>query len=95
MLDAFYDTYSQLVAFYLAARLFMGSYCLFLSFAVPMVRGMMAVQAILTLLPSAVWIASIHIAMPRRFAAIWIAIFLDFCSPMIVILAIPRSKEPR
>lgn len=93
MLDAFHDTYSQLVAFFLAARLFMGSYCLVLSFVVPMVRGMMIVQALLTLIPSAVWIASIHIEIPNRFAAIWIAIWIDLCGAMFVVLFIRESKH--
>jgi hypothetical protein len=79
MLDAFVSTYSMLVAFYLAARLFMGAYYLILSIVVPMVRAMMITQVIITLIPSALWIASIHVAMPRRLAVIWIAIVIDLC----------------
>jgi low temperature requirement protein LtrA len=93
MLDAFHETYSQLVAFFLAARLFMGSYYLVLSYTVPMVRGMMIVQAIMTLIPSAIWIASIHIEMPDRLAAIWVAIFIDLCGSMFVILLIRSAKD--
>jgi len=92
MLDAFKSTYSQLVAFYLTARLFLGSYCLTLSFLVPMVRGMMVVQAIITLIPGALWIASIHVAMPDRLALIWIAIFLDLCLSIFVLLLIRWAK---
>jgi low temperature requirement protein LtrA len=91
MLDAFNSTYSQLVGFFLTARLFMGSYCLLLSFLVPMVRGMMVIQAVITLIPSALWIASIHVEMPNRLALIWIAIFLDLCLAIIVILFVRRA----
>lgn len=92
MLNAFESTYSQLVAFYLAARLFMGSYCLIISFLIPMVRGMMLLQAIVVLIPSAIWIASIYVEMPNRLAMIWIAIFLDLCLLMTGILFVQRAK---
>lgn len=41
MLNAFQDTYAILVAFYIAARLFMGSNFLIIARVIPMVRGMM------------------------------------------------------
>jgi len=47
MLDAFQGTYTMLVAFYLAARLFMASYLLILAGVVPMVRNMMLVHVFL------------------------------------------------
>lgn len=77
MLDFFDHTYSQLVSFYLAARLFMASYYFFLSFIIPMVRGMMYLNVLMTLIPAALWIASIHISMPLRLAPIWLALVLD------------------
>lgn len=92
MLEAFHDTYTQLVAFFLTARLFMGSYCLFLSCVVPMVRGMMIVQAILQALPGVLWIASIYVEMPNRLAVIWLAIFLDLAGGVFVIGLIRCSK---
>jgi low temperature requirement protein LtrA len=92
MLGAFQDTYSQLVAFFITARLFMGSYFIVLSYVVPMVRGMMIVQAVLTLLPSILWIISIHVEMPDRLALIWVAIFFDLCGAMFVIFLIRNSK---
>jgi hypothetical protein len=79
MLDVFNDTYSQLVSFYLAARLFLASYYFLLSFVIPMVRGMMYLHVLITLIPAALWIASIHVDMPRRLALIWIAIVVDLC----------------
>jgi len=47
MLDAFQDTYTMLIAFYLAARLFMASYLLILAGVVPMVRNMMLAHVFL------------------------------------------------
>jgi low temperature requirement protein LtrA len=92
MLDAFDNTYSQLVAFYLASRMFMGSYCLVISFLIPMVRGMMLMQATVVLIPSSLWIASIYVEMPNRLALIWIAIFLDLCSLMVGIVFVQNAK---
>jgi low temperature requirement protein LtrA len=91
MLDAFEDTYAQLVAFYLAARLFMGSYYFILASVVPMVRGMMLVQTVLCLIPSALWIGSIYVDMPQRLALIWVAIFVEQCGAIFVILLIRGS----
>ena len=91
MLDAFDSTYSQLVAFYLAARLFMGSYCLIVSFLVPMVRGMMILQAIIVLIPTALWIGSIYVDMPNRLALIWIAIYLDLTLLVTGIILVQRA----
>lgn len=93
MLDAFQSTYSQLVAFYLAARLFMGSYCFIVSFLVPMVRGMMILQTIVVLIPSALWIGSIYVEMPNRLALIWLAIFMDLTLLMTGIIFVQQSKR--
>lgn len=93
MLNAFNDTYSQLVAFYLAARLFMGSYYCILALVIPMVRGMMLTQSILTLIPAVLWIGSIYISMPLRLAVIWIAIFLDLIGPIFVFVSMRVAKN--
>ncbi|KAF4629577.1 hypothetical protein G7Y89_g8568 [Cudoniella acicularis] len=92
MLNAFEDTYMQLVAFYLAARMFMGAYYFMLIFLIPMVRGMMMAHVILTLLPSALWIGSIYVEMPNRLALIWVAILIDLCGAMAVIFLLRMSK---
>ena len=99
MLDFFDHTYSQLISFYLAARLFMASYFFFLSFIIPMVRGMMYLNAVMTVIPATLWIASVHISMPLRLAPIWIALALDLVGVISVYLlmkskqAFPRSAE--
>lgn len=93
MLDAFHSTYSQFVAFYLAARLFMASYCLVVSFLVPMVRGLMRLQMVVALIPSALWIGSIYVEMPYRLALIWIAIWFDLTLLMTGIMFVQQSGK--
>jgi low temperature requirement protein LtrA len=92
MLDALGDTYSMLIAFYLAARLFMASYYFCLAWVIPMVRGMMLVHVALTIIPSALWIGSIYVDMPQRLALIWVAIFIELCGAIFVVMIIRNSK---
>ena len=82
MLDAFESTYSMLVSFYLAARLFMAAYLLVLAGVIPIIRGTMITQVILVAIPSVIWIGSIYVEMPNRLALIWITLFLDLTAPM-------------
>jgi low temperature requirement protein LtrA len=92
MLDAFESTYAQLIAFYIAARLFMTAYCVALAAVVPMVRPMMITQAFIALIPSILWIGSIYVELPHRFVIIWIAIFLDLSGSMFLVSLIRSSK---
>ena len=41
-----------------------------------MVRGYMMINVVAILVPSAIWIGSIHVEYPKRIALIWIAIFV-------------------
>ena len=93
MLDAFESTYAQLIAFYMAARLFMAGYCLCLAAIVAMVRPMMITQAGVALIPCALWIGSIYVDMPNRIAIIWIAIFLDLTGSMFIVFFIRGLKH--
>ena len=93
MLDAFVSTYTQLVAFYLAARLFMVSYCICLAAIVPMVRAMMITQAVVAFLPCVLWIGSIFISLPNRLAVIWITISFDLTGSMFIIFFIRFSHK--
>jgi len=92
MLDAFGSTYSMLISFYLAARLFMGGYLLILSGVIPMIRGMLIGQVILVIIPSILWIYSIYVEMPDRLALIWISIAIELASPMLFILFVRNTK---
>jgi low temperature requirement protein LtrA len=93
MLQGFEQTYSQLVAFYLAARFFIGSYYGFISYVIPMVRGMMVSQVIAIVIPSAIWIASIYVDMPKRLAMIWVALCLDLFASTVVVFLVRKSKS--
>ena len=79
-------TYTSLIAFYLAARLFGAAYYAGCAYLIPMVRGAMTAQALANGLPAAVWIGSIHTALPQRLALIWTAIFLDLFGVIFVIV---------
>lgn len=92
MLDAFGDTYSMLIAFYLAARLFMGAYYCCLACVTPMVRGVMFVHVAIVIIPSAIWIASIYVDMPQRLGLIWAAIAIELTGGMLVML-VARKPE--
>ena len=53
-----------------------------------MIRSMMMCQTILIAIPSALWIASIHVTEPRRLALIWVAILVDLFGPTSLIFII-------
>jgi low temperature requirement protein LtrA len=93
MLSAFEDTWTMLVAFYLAARLFMASYLVLLAYLIPMIRNMMFVHVVMALIPSVLWIGSIYIDRPNRFILVWLAIFVDLTGPMFAIFFIMISKK--
>lgn len=75
--DPAHSTYTQLVSFYLAARLVFAVHYAVVAYLVPMIRGMMFTSIITILIPSALWIGSIHVDMPGRLGLIWPALLLD------------------
>jgi low temperature requirement protein LtrA len=92
MLDDLGETYTQLVAFYVTARLFISVYYLALAASVPIVRSIMILQSLLILLPSLIWISSIYVHMPQRLSIIWVVIFLDIFTPWFMLIIIHRAK---
>ncbi|RSL65072.1 hypothetical protein CEP53_003828 [Fusarium sp. AF-6] len=89
MTYAFYDneehnTYTMLVSFYLAARLKSLAHYLITGFLLPMIRGVMICEAINVLIPSVLWIASIHVDMSSRLGLIWVALALDMWGQTII-----------
>ncbi|KAG9234335.1 bacterial low temperature requirement A protein-domain-containing protein [Amylocarpus encephaloides] len=92
MLESFKETWTMLVSFYLAARLFMGLYYVSLIFFIPMIRGMMIVNVILITVPSALWIGSTYLEYPNRMILVWVAIFIDLSSAMVAMLLVRASK---
>ncbi|KAI9893747.1 MAG: hypothetical protein M1814_005963 [Vezdaea aestivalis] len=87
IVEAFEHTYSQLIAFYLAARLGLCVYFLHLAWLVPMVRAVMFCYAFWVIVPSALWIGSIYVHTYRQ-PIIWVAIVLDLYGPTTVIFCV-------
>ncbi|KAI9819803.1 MAG: hypothetical protein M1832_003878 [Thelocarpon impressellum] len=86
IVEAEHKTYPQMIAFYLAARLFSAAYFVFLAIIIPMMRAVILGNAIIAIIPSALWIASIYVEEPSRYALIWIAIVLDLFGPMVMLI---------
>ena len=91
--DAFHGTYTELIAFYLANRLFEAVYYCWIALMVPMIRGMMVASAILVVIPAALWIGSIHIDEPNRWVAIWFALAMDLFGLGVVIPFVRWSQH--
>lgn len=60
----------------LAQRLFTATYYVWIAYLLPMVRPYMIAQTLLIVVPSALWISSIHVDYPNRLGLIWVAICL-------------------
>lgn len=83
--DAFHHTYTPLVAFYLASRLYIALSIFWNAYAIPMVRASMIGNGIMLALPAALWIGSIYVEEPGRQALIWPALALDAFGPAVLI----------
>jgi low temperature requirement protein LtrA len=93
--DAFKHTYTPLVAFYLAARLFTGSSLLWYAYDIPMVRSAMLGHGILNIVPAAFWIGSIYVEEPAKQGLIWPALVLDtFGYSLMIVVQRPESWFP-
>ena len=97
MIHSFYDdpkhnTYTLLVAFYLAARLLSAVHFALIGGLLPLVKGMMISQFVLIVVPSILWIASIHVEMPARLGLIWVAIVIDNFGNMPIVMAFRYSR---
>ncbi|KAG7004680.1 hypothetical protein G7Y79_00024g056300 [Physcia stellaris] len=77
IVEAFESTWTMLVAFYLAQRLFNCIYYLQVGYLLPIVRGTMIFAAVSIIVPSALWIGSVHLEYPQRLPLVWIAIVID------------------
>jgi hypothetical protein len=86
MAAAFEHTYTPLVAFYLAARLFITASFFWHAWQISMVRGSMLGTGIVNLLPAALWIGSIHVEEPAKQGLIWPAIVFDLFGNSIMLI---------
>lgn len=59
----------------LVHRVFASIYYLWISYMLPIVRGYMISNTVLIVIPTILWIASIHVEYPRRLGLIWVALF--------------------
>ena len=85
MVDTFEHTYTSLVAFYVAARLFLIISLFWYAYLIPMVRASMIGNGIIALIPVALWIGSIHIQEPGRQGLIWTAVAFDLFGGFLMI----------
>ncbi|KAI4946479.1 hypothetical protein J4E91_007167 [Alternaria rosae] len=96
MVEAWERTYAPLVGFYLAARLFVTSCWFWYAWRIPMVKGSMLGNALLSLIPAALWMASVSVEEPERQGLIWMAILFDlFGQFSMVLLQRPGSPIAR
>ncbi|KAF2016428.1 hypothetical protein BU24DRAFT_433436 [Aaosphaeria arxii CBS 175.79] len=90
--DAWEHTYTPLVAFYLASRLFVAASYTWFAWKIPMVRATMIGNAIMIIIPCAFWVASIHVEEGTKQGLIWPAIFFDlFGATILLHLSRPAS----
>ena len=91
--ESFNETWTPLVACYLTARFFSAVFFVAVAYMIPMVRATMIGQALITLIPAALWIGSIHVdSLSRRQPLIWIALVFDLFG-MSLTLLFQRSME--
>lgn len=58
-----------------------------------MVSGTMILQATINIIPSAMWIASIYLPLPRRLGLIWVTIFFDLCGSIVALALVRNAKR--
>jgi len=83
--QAFESTWIQMIAFYLASRLFNAVHYLWIGWLIPMVRGYMIINATMVAIPCALWITSIQVEYPDRLALIWVAIVFDLFGVLCIV----------
>jgi len=75
--NAFAGTYPQLIAFYLAARLYMATYLIMVAWLLPMVRAFMISLLVVTFVVVGLWIGSIFVPYPQQLVLIWLGLILE------------------
>ena len=91
---AFDTTYTSLIAFYLAARLFEALYFFWVAYLVPTITGTMLFNALVICLSAGIWIASIHVSYPNQLALIFIAIPIDLFGNLIIFWVMRVATRP-
>lgn len=71
------DTYTPLISFYIASRIFVTLYFIVAAYLIPMVRNPMIGNAVTTFIPITLWVGSIYVEEPHRQGLIWTGIVID------------------
>lgn len=91
----FETTYTSMIAFFLAQRLFLAVYCLWVAYLVPTVSGTMVYNALVAVIASAFWIGSIHVEYPNQLALVFIAIVIDLFGSVLVIYFVELMRKSK
>lgn len=93
MADIFDHTYTSAIAFYIAQRLAMGIWFLFVAYWLPNIRGTMVWHALLILFSSVLWIGSMHVEWPNQLALIFIPMCIDLFGGVSMIFMLRIIKK--
>lgn len=74
----------------------MASYLLMVGYFIRMIRAVMWYHVSITLIGGALWIGSIHAEWPGQLALIWVALFVDICGAIgIIVVGTAANKMGR
>lgn len=73
----FETTYPAMISWYLAQRIFVATYYVWIAYLLPVTRGTMLWQTLIAVIGSALWIGTIHVGYPARLGLIWPALIID------------------
>lgn len=90
---AFDTTYTVMIAFYMAERLYAGGYFLLSAFMVPTIKGTLLFHVFIITISAALWIASVHVPYPRYLPLVFIAFFFDLFGWMVLIWVLRLVKN--
>jgi low temperature requirement protein LtrA len=91
---AFETTYTAMISFFLAARIYFSLYLGWVAFQLPQIKVTMMMNAIIVSTSSALWISSIHLSYPSRLALVFPAIAIDHLGTLTVLYLMRQSQRP-
>ena len=93
MAYGFESTYTIMIAFYLAERLYAACWHIFTAYMVPNIKGCLLYHALMIFVSSAFWIGSIHVPWPRQLPLIWVGICIDLFGWLFLIWMMRHIKQ--
>lgn len=91
----FQTTYTSAIGFYIAQRLFAGTWFLFVATILPTIRGMLVYNCLSAVVSCSLWIASMRVAWPNQLILIFLALTVDLCSHSFMWLIFMPRDNPR